>query len=178
MENDQNNDLDILIEEETEDVSSPDTNPTTQETEVDYKALYEQEKAQASKLKRKLFTKPKSQTLPTNINQKESLPSDLIEKVNKLDLIEQKRQYGYEHGLSPEETDFIFQATGGKPTKEVLETPFIKHGLEGYRASKRVEANTPGSSSRGSVFAGKKFEELSADERANAFAERTKALRK
>lgn len=177
MENDQNNDLDISIEEELDlDSSEKTEEDTTPETGVDYKALYEQQKVEANKLKRKLFTKPKS-TLPTNINQKESVPNELVEKVNRLDMIESKRQFGYEHGLSPEETDFIFQATGGKPSKDVLETPFIKHGLEGYRASKRVEANTPGSSARSSVFAGKDFSELSTDERAKAFAERTKNLK-
>lgn len=179
MENDQTNkelELDLELEDES-DQDSETTDTTTEET-VDYKAIAEERERELKKLKRQLYVKTSSKPLKPNLTNKESLPTELIEKVNKLDLIESKRQFGYEHGLSPEETDWIFQATGGKPSKEALEIPFIKHGLEGYRASKRVEANTPGSSARGSVFAGKNFTELSTDERANAFAEKMKQIRK
>ena len=176
MENEHEMELDLQIEDE-QDSSSENKESTTDEESVDYKAMLEEKERELKKLKRKLFTKPSSPSLSTN-PKKESIPDELIEKVNRLDLLEQKRQFGYEHGLSPEETDWIFQATGGKPSKDALEIPFIKHGLEGYRASKRVEANTPGSSTRGSVFGNKNFEELSDEERANAFAERVKTVRK
>jgi hypothetical protein len=178
MENDTTQDIELDINLDDEQDSSSEINESaTDEGSVDYKAKTEELEREMRKLKRKLHVKQPSTTLPTKPNQ-EPLPSDIVQKVQKLDLLEQKRQFGYEHGLSPEETDWIFQSTGGKPTKEALEIPFIKHGLEGYRASKRVEANTPGASGRSSVFGNKDFTELSADDRAKAFADRVKSIRK
>jgi hypothetical protein len=80
---------------------------------------------------------------------------DLVEKkdddirltVKELQLAERKRQFGYEHGLSPEEADAVFKLTPN-PTKEVLDDPFVKGGLASLRAKKRVAENTPSSSSR------------------------------
>lgn len=100
---------------------------------------------------------------------------DIARSVKKLETIEAKRQFGYENSLSPEETDFLFKFTGGKPDKAVLENPFVKSGLEGYRASKRVENNTPNSTSRSPIFQGKEFKEMSEDERRKSFEASAKA---
>jgi hypothetical protein len=176
MENDIEKDLDLELEDES-DQDSQTTDTTTEA--VDYKTLYEQEKADKKKLERKFFA-ARAASKPLEANpKKEPLADEIIQKVHKLDLIEQKRQFGYENSLSPEETDYAFQFNGGKtPTKEVLEHPFFKAGLEGYRATKRLENNTPGTSTSGSVFQGKKFEELSTEDRSKAFTERLKSVRK
>lgn len=100
---------------------------------------------------------------------KEEPDDSLVRSVKKLETIEAKRQFGYEHSLSPEETDFIFKFSNGKPDKTVLENPFIKSGLEGFRASKRIEANTPGATSRSPIFQGKEFKEMTEDERRKSF---------
>lgn len=99
----------------------------------------------------------------------------LITSVKKLEMIEAKRQFGYENSLSPEETDYIFKFTGGKPDKSALENPFVKSGIEGFRASKRVEANTPGSTSRSPIFQGKEFKEMTEDERKKSYETTAKA---
>ncbi len=67
--------------------------------------------------------------------------------VNSLELAEKKRQFGYENKLSPEETDAVFLFTP-TPTKETLKNPFVEGGLAKLRSLKRVDENTPGSSSR------------------------------
>lgn len=95
----------------------------------------------------------------------------IVKKVEKLETIEAKRQFGYENNLSPQETDFVFRISGGKPDKKILEDPFVKSGLEGYRASKRVAENTPGSSSKSPIFQGKKYDDMTEDERRKAFEE-------
>ena len=100
---------------------------------------------------------------------------EIVRSVKKLETIEAKRQFGYENSLSPEETDFLFKFTGGKPDKTVLENPFVKSGLEGYRASKRVESNTPGSTSSSPIFQGKEFKEMTEDERRKSFETAAKA---
>jgi len=105
---------------------------------------------------------------------KEEIGDDVVQAVRKLEMMEEKRQFGYDHQLSPEETDFIFKFANGKPSKETLENPFIKSGIEGFRASKRVEANIPSSSSRSSIFQGKDFKEMTNDERKSAFENASK----
>lgn len=107
----------------------------------------------------------------------EPYDEEIIKDVQYLKTLEQKRQYGYEQGLSPEETDFVFKFAGGTPTKEILENPFVKSGLEGFRASKRIENNTPGSSGASPVFGDKSFSDLSEEDRAKAFESRMKQIK-
>ena len=100
---------------------------------------------------------------------KQEHDDELVRKVDRLSLSEEKRQFGFDHNLSPKETDFVYRYSGGKPTKETLEDPFVKSGLEGFRASQRVESNTPGSNSRAPVFGEKPFKEQTEDERRSNF---------
>lgn len=141
---------------------------------VDYKALWEEAESKARKLKRKLYTKEPS-TLKTNNNNDDQ--DDITSKVRRLEMIEEKRQYQFENGLSPEETDAVFRFAGGRPNKDTLSDPFIKAGIESLRASKRLSDNTPSSSQRSSVFGGKAFAELSEAERAKHYEERMAKLR-
>lgn len=80
------------------------------------------------------------------VETKKEEPEELTgikETVSQLKLAETKRQFGYEHGLSPEETDAVFKLNPA-PTKETLEDPFVKGGLEAIRAKKKLADNTPG----------------------------------
>lgn len=102
-----------------------------------------------------------------------SEPDDeALKRIANLEMIESKRQFGFENGLSPEETDIVFQFSQGKPSKDTLEHPFIKAGLEQLRAAKRVESNTPSSVSHSPLFGNKPFSELSIEERRKAFEQR------
>ncbi len=109
----------------------------------------------------------KNKTLPA----KQEPDKEIYKSVKRLEEIESKRQFGFENNLSPEETDFVFKITGGKPDKDILENPFVKSGLEGYRAKKRIEANIPNSSSSSLHFQGKQFKDLSEEDRKKAFEE-------
>lgn len=102
------------------------------------------------------------------ITKKEVVDDDIKQTVQSLQLAETKRQFGYQHGLSPEETDHIFKINSN-PTKEILEDPFVKGGLQAIRAKKRVEDNTPSSTSRSPRFELPKKEDLNADDKQKAF---------
>jgi len=110
--------------------------------------------------------------------QEPKIDEDIVKDVTYLKQVESKRQFGFEHNLSPEETDYAFKFSSGNPTKEILEDSFFKGGLESLRTKKRLEANIPGSSSRSSVFSEKSFNESSEDERKKAFESKVKSIRR
>lgn len=136
-------------------------------------------KADYNKLRRKALayeSNKQSKTLSTQ--QKEPVDDDVRKTVSELKLIEEKRQFGFENNLSPEETDFVFTFSKGKPTKEIMDNPFVKSGIDGFRSQKRLEANTPSSSSHSPIFGSKPFEEMTLDEQRKAFEERRKNFKK
>ena len=132
---------------------------------------------QDEKAKRKLAEDEKSKVLgdleavKSKINPKELEEVQGIKGiVEKLALSDAKRVYGYENDLSPEETDKVFQLTGNKPSKEILEDPCVKGGLDAIRNKKRLSDNMPGTSTSSSSFAaGKDLDELKPAEKQAEF---------
>ena len=149
----------ILSEEEVEDAPNSD--------EIDYKALYEKSESIKSQLVARL-RKEKGNKKPIEKLKDTEPDDDIRQTVAQLALAEQKRQFGYENGLSPQETDHIFRINQ-KPTKEILEDPFIKGGLQAIRAKNRVDSNTPSGSNRTPKFALPKKENLTSDDKQSAF---------
>lgn len=161
---------DVVVEEEQ--TSEETDNSQEEETVVLKKADY-------NKLRRKAIAfESNKQPKPLSNQQKEPVDDDVRKTVNELKLIEEKRQFGYENKLSPEETDFVFSFSKGKPTKEIMENPFVKAGIDGFRQNKRLEANTPSSSAHSPIFGNKPFEEMSIEERRKAFEEKRKNFKK
>lgn len=105
---------------------------------------------------------------PRQITKEDKGNDDIRQTVQSLQLAETKRQFGYQNGLSPEETDHIFKINSN-PTKEILEDPFVKGGLQAIRAKRRVEDNTPQTSSRSPRFELPKKEDLTPDDKQKAF---------
>jgi hypothetical protein len=93
---------------------------------------------------------------------------DIKQTVQELKLAETKRQFGYANGLSPEETDYLFKISPN-PSKELLEDPFIKGGIEAIRKTKRAEQNTPALNSRSPRFEVPKKKDLTLDDKQKAF---------
>lgn len=112
----------------------------------------------------------KAEAVKAPITKKEVVDDDIKQTVQSLQLAETKRQFGYQNGLSPEETDHIFKINSN-PTKEILEDPFVKGGLQAIRAKKRVEDNTPSTTSRSPRFELPKKENMNADDKQKAFEE-------
>lgn len=101
-------------------------------------------------------------------------------EVQRLNLSEEKRQFGYDHELSPSETNEVFAYAIGHNIKpsEALDKPFIKSGLESMRSQARAEGATPGPSGRSPVVEGKPFGEMSKDDKRKNFPKLVGALQK
>lgn len=120
-------------------------------------------------------TKPYNKPAPNKDGKGEEDPN-----AGRLDALEQsnaKRDYGYEHHLSPREVDLVFKFANGKPTAKTLNHPFVKGGLEQLRASSNLRENTPsGSGSSSFEVEGKKFEELDSAGKQKNFNAKQKAI--
>lgn len=154
----------VEVELEAIDDTQEDTQEENQE-EVDWKAEALKYKAIAHRQAKKIKggTPNPKQELPTDVKRDE----DLHKTVERLSLAETKRQFGYEHNLSPEETDAVFKITPN-PTKETLEDPFVKGGLATLRAKRKVQDNIPSTSNRSSFNLPKK-EGLTTQEKQEEF---------
>lgn len=167
-EEETSDELDELLDEESSDEEeSEDTDDG-----IDWKE-------RAIKAEKSIeFAKKKGKNKkPTNLQPKakESEDDDKVsDRLSNLEKSEEKRQFGHEHNLSPEETDKIF-AMNPKPTADTLKDPFIKAGLEAIRRDKRVDANTPSSSAKSKVLDTKEFKELSPEAKNVAFQEYLKS---
>jgi len=160
------------MNEEPEVINSTNDEQDNNEEQVDVAKLIETNKrlyARAKLAESKL--KEKDEKLP------EKADDSLKETVAQLALSEKKRQFGFQNNLSPEEVDFVFQMSGGNPSKETLDNPFVKAGIESYRSEKRASNNIPSPSRGGLTFQGKEFKDLTDDERRKAFEEKRKNFR-
>jgi hypothetical protein len=143
------------------------------------KTLFAQKNHFKQKATKALEVADRAKPVVTETTSKKEEPDDEIKQnVSKLMLSESKRNFGEQHGLSNAETDFIFQATGGKPTKESLNDPFIKSALEGVRSQKKVDDATPGSSNSSFVADGKKWKDMDNNEKQKNFSKKVQSLRK
>lgn len=157
----------------TEDQQDNDQEDTEDKDTTDWKAEALKHKAIADRLKGKL-----SKVAPLNRDKEEhKVDEELIKDVQDLKEEKLKRQFGFDNGLSPEETDIAFKYSNGKLSKEMLEDSFFKAGLESLRAKKRLESNLPGSNSRSSVFREKSFSETPEEDRKKIFESRIKELK-
>jgi hypothetical protein len=168
-QNEEDSIIDVGGEEENTSESAEDTG-FEEEEELPEEETITLPKKKFTSMQRKAmgYDALKSKKLPTKGG---SYDEEVVQTVRKLEVAEQKRQFGFENNLSPQETDMIFKFTNGKPTKEVLDNPFVKSGLEGLRATKRIESNTPSSNSRSPIFQGKKFEDLDPSELKKSYEE-------
>lgn len=97
---------------------------------------------------------------------KPKLDEDVLTDVKELKLAERKRQFGYRHNLSPEETDKLFRFTpaDGDP-EETLKDPFFETALSESRKAARAADATPSSSNRSVKVEGKTFAQMTPEER-------------
>lgn len=160
------------VEQEINQTEVEQDNTTEEESKIDWRAEALKQTAIANRLKKKLSSQP------ITTKQEPKIDEELVQDVKVLKEEREKRQFGFEHNLSPQETDYAFKFSNGKPTKEILEDPFFKGGLESLRAKTRLEKNIPGSSSRSSVFTEKPFTELTQEERKKQFESKMKSFNK
>jgi hypothetical protein len=154
--------IDELLNEEPETSDVDDTEAVIQKKD----AIIRQVLARAKRAEAKLTeNKP-----PAQNKKPEKKDDDIRQTVEQLALAEQKRQFGYENNLSPDETDYIFKVNPN-PTSELLNDPFIKGGLDAVRSKKRDVQNTPSLNSRSPRFELPKKKDMNSDDKQIAFEE-------
>lgn len=99
---------------------------------------------------------------------------ELTKKVEKLEQIETKRQFGYKHQLSPEETDLLFRFAGDQDPSKTLEDQDFKDVLENRRRRSKVADAIPSSTNRTISVEGKTFADLTPEERRKNWKKITK----
>lgn len=155
MQNEEEQVIDLENDEETT-VEETATETTTEDDTVDYKAEAAKWKAIALRKKDKK---------PSDKLQTPEQKPDYANDIEFLKLAEKKRQVGYKHGLSPEETDRLFRFAGKEDPDEVFKDPFFQAGLKEFRAQKAVEGAIPSSTNHSRKIDGKTFAEMTPEER-------------
>jgi len=170
MNPDENNAVDVSTTEETVETQEVDTTETPDVESI--RAEYEKKLAEAE-AKAARYRKQASRLKETGVATDDS---DLRKDIESLKLSEKKRQFGYQHSLSPEETDMVFKFSTN-PSKEDLESPFVKGGLEAIRAQRRASEATPTPTRSTFSLKDKQFAELSTDEKDKEWAKRVAKLK-
>lgn len=158
LDNQNQEDLDHLGEDQNDDAT------VLAEKNKKLYARAKRAETLVKELKSQTKDKPNSQVKPP-----EPPDTEITKRVETLEVMEQKREFGFKHSLSPAEVDAIWRHTGGKEPEKALDDDFIKGGLEAIRAKRRVEDNTPGASKRGFNVEGKGFNDLPREEKIKNF---------
>lgn len=161
-------------EDEDSDADDSDEDDDKPATRAEVKALTKKLDALAvarrkSSEKRPLSGKPRPDA-------KENVRLDAIEARQKsLDKIEQKRQFGYQNNLTPDEVDIVYRIVQ-RPKAATLKDPVIMGALQGYRDSKDAKENTPGGRGRTFQVGNKDFKDLKPEEKRDNFADRRRSI--
>lgn len=124
--------------------------------------LYERAKAAEGELKE---IKPKYQDLIKKPVEKPTAPDEVTSRIDKLEISERKRQFGYRHNLSPDETDLLWRMSGDKTPDETLKEQDFQDVLESRRRRARVAEAIPSGTNRTVSVEGKSFKEMTPEER-------------
>lgn len=130
--------------------------------------------AQRIAYKEKLAKAQQSKSQPKT---EEPVAPSVEERLSNVEHLELKRQFGHEHGLSPVETDAVFKHNQN-PTKETLDEPFVKGGIEAVRTKDRVDNAIPSSSPSSRKVNGKTFSDMTPDERKANYKDLMEATRR
>jgi len=173
MENEENQDInpeeevdeEVTEEElvEAEEADEPVEEPEEESDETDWKA-------EALKYKAIAIRNKKKKDINTKINSKletKAQSPDVTDRISNLELAEQKRQFGYEHGLSPVETDRVF-SLDSEPSEKTLKDTFVKAGLKALREKAKLANNSPAISAKSSVLNRVKIKDMSTEDKDKA----------
>lgn len=153
-------DLDL---EETQEEASPEAQDDVEALKQRLADVEAKNKQLYARLKKPTAEKPKLQSSSIDgIDEIKSTVSQLAMKDKMLD-------FGLEYGLSREEVQAVFRINPN-PSKETLEDPFVKGGLQAIRAKKSLENAIPSSSKRSPTVDGKTWTEMSKEERAKNYS--------
>jgi hypothetical protein len=124
--------------------------------------------------KRQMFARLKKLETKPHIKNKADFSEDISRDISELKLAEKKRQFGYKHGLSPEETDKLFKFSGNEDPEDTLKDTFFQTALKESRRQKDIDGATPSISNKSRKVEGKTFDEMTAEERKKNWTKITK----
>lgn len=165
MSDNDNEQFDALVQNDEQDI---DNTPDDTEDIETLKAQLAEKDAEIEKertAKRQLFARLKKQKGEPQLKNNTDLNDTVVKDISELKLAEKKRQFGYKHGLSPEETDKLFRFSGTGDPEETLKDSFFQTALTESRRQKSVDDATPSISSRSKKIEGKTFGEMDRDSR-------------
>lgn len=91
-------------------------------------------------------------------------------------LLDKKLDFASENGLSKRQVNYVFKQTK-RPTAKFLQKPHVKAALDAIKSQENVSRNTPSGSGRSyKAPGGKKWTELSSEERQTNFADRRASI--
>ena len=168
-------DIDVDAETNLDEVQDIDEAKQALKTETARKGIFKEKARKAEEQAKQWEQQVKDLTEKVDTfgkSTKKDLNSDIEQKVNNLELAEAKRQFGYDKGLSPKETDFVFgYATGiGKRPNEVLDDEAVKAAVDTLKSQRRVDEATPSSTTKSPSIKGEQWAEMSKDERKKNFS--------
>lgn len=111
-------------------------------------------------------------------------PSELDKRLSTLEqtqketaLLERKRTFGYDNGLSPKQVNHVFRLTK-RPTAKFLAKPHVKAAIDAIASQEKVARNTPSSSGKKFRQGGgdKKWTDLKPEERQSSLADRRREI--
>ena len=170
--------LDVETKEESEDTEDLGE----EEDEVDEldKPITKREwqEWQEQQKKNKFFAKKRQESKRYQSDPKKSEEDNpLVSRLSAIEISNAKRDFGYQNKLSPKEVDLVWKFSNGKPTAKTLEDPFVQGGLEKLRTSENLKNNLPsGSGATSFEVSGKKWEDLTLEEKQKNFADKQKAI--
>lgn len=103
---------------------------------------------------------------------------DSLEKFRqKQEALEEKRQFGHDTGLAPDEVDLAYRFFK-RPTSKALKDPVFKAALDAHRSTRRAKANIPsgGGQRRAVPIASKDARKMSDSERRSNFQSRRQEI--
>lgn len=167
-------------EDDKSDSDDEESKPLSPSEQKALRALLKRSTSNRSSAAERVSKKRDLPSAQRSGDRKEAGRLDSLEKTQQQLLRnEEKRQFGYENSLAPDEVDVVFRLTK-RPTSKSLNDPVIKGALDGYRTAKRAKANTPGAGGgsrpgRASDRSAKE-ENLSPAERRDKFADRRREI--
>lgn len=98
-----------------------------------------------------------------------------VERIDRLEQLETKRQFGYENNLAPDEVDVVYRLVRKPRAKDLLD-PIVKGALDGYRSDKRAKANMPSSNGRPARVTARDEKNMTPAEKRDRFTDRRRQI--
>lgn len=169
-EDDDNDDEDEDSDDASDDEEEDDDKPVT------LKELKELLKGNQNKNNANRRISSKGKPAINKAPKTEDRLAEIEKRQQRADLLERKREFGYNNSLSPKQVDLVFRLSK-RPTSKFLKEPYVQAAIKSIGETANVRENTPGGSGRAFKSQGNKsWDKLSDQEKQDNFADRRRAI--